>query len=285
MKNGLSILREVKIKKITLMLLTYLIASPLLAQKSDCEIENFSFKYNERIDYTIYYHLAGIWVKAGEVYFKVDSAHFSQSDYYHFDSYGRTFSKYDWIYKVRDHYETYTRVKDFRPLRFKREVNEGSTHIREDYLFNHKDQTVKTLRQLEENGPFVKDTVPYEGCGFDVLSMIYYARNIDFSGVEIDQKIPIKMFLDNAMHESYIRYLGKDELKIKGLGKFKVIKFSPLLIEGTIFNAGEEMTVYVTDDENRVPLLIETPILVGSIRARVNSMKGLRHALESKVSN
>jgi hypothetical protein len=283
MKNGLSFLREVKIRKITLMLIAFLSVTPLTAQQGDCEIENFSFQYGERIDYTIYYHLAGIWVKAGEVYFKVDSSNIANSAYYHFDSYGQTFSKYDWIYRVRDHYETYTRVKDFRPLRFKREVNEGSTHIREDYLFNHKDQTVKTLRQMEEDGPFVKDTVPYEGCGFDVLSMIYYARNIDFTGVAIDQRIPIKMFLDNAMHESYIRYLGKDQLKIKDVGAFKVIKFSPLLIEGTIFNAGEDMTVYVTDDENRIPLLIETPILVGSIRARVNQMKGLRHALKSLI--
>ena len=283
MMNGLPNFWEVKIIKITLILLTCLSVSPILSQSRDCEIDNFSFQYGERIDYTIYYHLAGIWVKAGEVYFKVDSAEIANSKYYHFDSYGRTFSKYDWIYEVRDHYETYTRVKDFRPLRFKREVNEGSTHIREDYLFNHKDNTVKTLRQMEEDGPFVKDTVPYEGCGFDVLTMIYYARNLDFDGVAIDQKIPIKMFLDNAMHESYIRYLGKDELKIKDLGKFKVIKFSPLLIEGTIFNAGEDMTVYVTDDENRIPILIETPILVGSIRARVNGMQGLRHALDSKM--
>jgi len=256
---------------------------PLRAQ--ECAIDNFSFQFGERIDYTIYYHLAGIWVKAGEVYFQVDSSRIANSDYYYFDSYGRTLSKYDWIYKVRDHYETYTRVKDFRPLRFKREVNEGRTHLREDYLFNHKDKTVKTLRKLHIDSAFVKDTVPYEGCGFDVLSMIYYARNLDFDGVEINQKIPIKMFLDNAMHDSYIRYLGKEELKVKDVGKFKVIKFSPLLIEGTIFNAGEDMTVYVTDDENRVPLLIETPILVGSIRARVNSMKGLRHDLRSLITN
>lgn len=285
MKNGLSNFWKVKIRKITLILMAWLSVAPLAAQQKDCEIENFSFQYGEYIDYTIYYHLAGIWVKAGEVYFKVDSSHIANSAYYHFDSYGQTLAKYDWIYKVRDHYETYTRVKDFQPLRFKRKVNEGSTHIREDYLFNHKDNTVKTLRQTESDGPFMKDTVPYEGCGFDVLTMIYYARNIDFEGVAIDQKIPIKMFLDNAMHESYIRYLGKEELKIKNLGNFRVIKFSPLLIEGTLFNAGEDMTVYVTDDKNRIPLLIETPILVGSIRARVNGMQGLRHPIRSKLSD
>lgn len=260
-----------------------LLFSPFSAYVQECEVDNFSFKYGERIDYTIYYHLAGVWVSAGEVYFKVDSAQISNSDYYHFDSYGRTFSRYDWVYKVRDHYQTYTSVNTFRPLRFKREVNEGSTHIREDYLFNHKHKQVKTLRRIHADSTYVKDTVHYEGCGYDVLTMIYYARNLNFSGMEVGEKIPIKMFLDNAMHDSYIRYLGREELKIKGMGMFKVIKFSPLLIEGTLFNAGEDMTVYVTDDQNRIPLLIETPILVGSIRARVNKMQGLRHKMESKI--
>ncbi|MAY82504.1 MAG: hypothetical protein CMP59_00045 [Flavobacteriales bacterium] len=283
MKNGLIDLREVKIIKITLMLISLLHITPMLAQQAECEVDNSSFQFGERIDYNIYYHLAGLWVKAGEVYFKVDSAHIGNNDYYHFDSYGRTYSKYDWVYKVRDQYQTYTRVSDFRPLRFKRKVNEGSTHIREDYLFDHRKKQVQTLRQMHEDSAYVKDTVPYEGCGYDVLSMIYFARNLDYSNMKVDEKIPIKMFIDNAMHESYIRYLGKEELKVKDLGKFKVIKFSPLLIEGTIFNAGEDMTVYVTDDENRIPILIETPILVGSIRARVNGMKGLRHALESLI--
>jgi hypothetical protein len=79
--------------------------------------------------------------------------------------------------------------------------------------------------------------------------------------------------------------LGKENLKIKNVGEFRCIVFSPLLIEGTIFNAGDGMTVYVTDDQNRVPLLIETPILVGSIKARVNGMSGLRFPLSSKIAD
>jgi len=249
----------------------------------NCSIKNTAFDFGERIDYTIYYHLAGIWVGAGEVYFKVDSTTIGNKPYYHFNSYGTTFKKYDWVYKVRDSYQTYNNPQNFKPLRFKREVNEGSTHIREDYLFNHRKKEIYTLRQMEEDKPFTKDTIPYEGCSYDVLSMIYYARNIDFSDKKKDDKIPIKIFIDNASYDSYIRYLGKKELKIKDVGTFNCLVFSPLLIEGTIFNAGEDMTVWVTDDQNRVPLLIETPILVGSIKARVHKMQGLRYPLTSKI--
>lgn len=249
----------------------------------NCDVKNTSFKTGERVDYTIYYHLAGVWVGAGEVYFKVDSARIANSDFFYLNSYGTTFKKYDWIYKVRDKFEAYVRQSNLQPIRFKRDVREGSTFIKEDYVFKHKSNEVITLRQMEEDEPMVKDTVRLKPCSYDVLTMIYYARNMDFSNVEVGEKVPIRIFLDNESHDSYIRYLGKKQLKIKGLGTFNCILISPYLIEGTIFNGGEDMTVWVTDDKNRVPMLIETPILVGSIKARVNSMQGLRHPLSSKV--
>lgn len=250
-----------------------------------CAKENKSFKFGERVDYTIYYHLAGVWVGAGEVFFKVDSMNIKGKDFYHFNSEGKTFKKYDWVYKVRDHYETYMNTETMKPLRFKRKVNEGSTHIREDYIFNYHKGIGYTVRQMDEEEPFLKDTVALPDCSYDVLSMIYVARNLDYTNLEKGDKIPIKIFLDNESHDSYIEYLGKENLKIKNLGEFRCIAFSPLLIEGTIFNAGDGMTVYVTDDQNRVPLLIETPILVGSIKARVNNMDGLRFPLSSKISD
>tara|TARA_B100000965_G_C19584982_1_gene755299 strand:- start:645 stop:1463 length:819 start_codon:yes stop_codon:yes gene_type:complete len=270
------------IKRLITYLLVFL-AVALNGNAQNCSLPNKAFQFGENIEYTIYYHLAGIWVGAGEVYFKVDSSRIGKKDFYHFDSYGETFKKYDWIYKVRDHYEAYTSVKEFESFRFKRKVNEGDTYIREDYLFNQKENSVYTLRQMGEDEAMKKDTVDLPKCSFDVLSMIYLARNIDYSNYKIGDKIPIRIFIDNESHDTYIRYLGVEELKVKELGKYRCIKFSPMLIEGTIFNAGEDMTVWVTDDKNRVPLLIETPILVGSIRARVNTMRGLRHPIQSKL--
>lgn len=264
------------------LLISFLLIQAFLVAQ-ECAVENTSFKYGERVDYTIYYHLAGVWVGAGDVYFKVDSTRIGKSDYFHLNSYGKTYKKYDWIYKVRDSYEAYVNQATLQPIRFKRDVKEGSTFLKEDYVFKQKSNKVITLRQLDEDEPMVKDTVATKPCSYDVLTMIYYARNMDFTGVELGEKVPIRIFLDNESHDSYIRYLGKKQLKIKGLGTFNCILISPYLIEGTIFNGGEDMTVWVSDDKNRVPMLIETPILVGSIKARVNNMEGLRHPLDSKV--
>lgn len=250
---------------------------------NECTPKKSAFSFGESADYTIYYNLGAVWVSAGSVNFTVDSTRIKANKYYHIKSTGYTFKKYDWIYKVRDHYEVIADMEPFRPIRFKRDVREGGTEIYEDYIFNHSKNQVVTLRKEDKKSQLVKDTVNFSECSYDVLSMIYVARNLDYSTLKPDDVLPITLFLDNEEHNSYIRYLGKENVEVKGLGTFRCIKFKPLLIEGTIFNAGEDMTVWVTDDEAKVPILIDTPILVGSIKARLNAISGNKHKLTSKV--
>ena len=90
------------------------------------------------------------------------------------------------------------------------------------------------------------------------------------------------MFLDNEVFNMYIRYLGKETVKTK-YGKFRAIKFKPLLIKGTIFEGGEKMTVWVSDDNNHVPLRIESPITVGSVKIDMMGNKNLRYPLTSLI--
>ncbi|HYJ64419.1 MAG TPA: DUF3108 domain-containing protein, partial [Parafilimonas sp.] len=120
-------------------------------------------------------------------------------------------------------------------------------------------------------------------CIQDVLSSIYYARNIDFSKYKVDDKIPFTMFLDNEVYNLYIRYLGKETVKTR-YGKFRAIKFKPLLVKGTIFEGGEKMNVWVSDDPNHIPLRIESPIAVGSIKVDMMQYRNLRYPLSSTIS-
>src|SRR5690606_13074728 len=116
----------------------------------------------------------------------------------------------------------------------------------------------------------------------DVLSAIYYARNINYNNFKIGDKIPFTMFLDDEVFYLYIRYMGKFRIKTK-YGTFKAIKIQPLLIEGTLFKGGEDMVVWVSDDRNHIPLRVESPILVGSIKADMMSYSNLRYPLSSLI--
>lgn len=80
----------------------------------------------------------------------------------------------------------------------------------------------------------------------------------------------------------YIRYLGKETVKTK-YGKFRAFKFKPLLLKGTIFQGGEKMTVWVSDDANHIPIRIESPIVVGKVKVDMMSSKNLRSPLTSLI--
>lgn len=239
---------------------------------SFCGIKNVSFQVNEEVTFTVYYAVAGVYVNAGTATFTSKLEKINNRTVYHVTGEGKTNSSYDWIYKVRDKYETYIDTATMQPLKFVRNVNEGGYKIYQNITFN---KTANTA--IATDGVF---KVP--ACVQDVVSAMYYARNIDFSKLRPDDKIPFSMFLDNEVYNMYIRYVGKEEIKTK-YGKFKAIKIKPLLLKGQIFEGGEKMTVWVTDDKNHIPIRVESPLVVGKVKIDMMGHSNLRHPLTSLI--
>ncbi len=250
-----------------------LFSFPLRAGDDFCGIRNSSFQAGESITFKVYYTLAGVYVAAGEVKFGVELERLMNKPVYHITGDGKTFNFYDNFFKVRDKYETYIDTATLQPLKFIRNVYEGGYKKYENITFNQSANTAVT-----NEGVF---QVP--NCVQDVLSSIYYARNIDFSKYKPGDKIPFSMFLDNEVYEMYIRYVGKENIKTK-YGKFRAIKFKPLLIKGTIFEGGEKMNVWISDDANRIPVRIESPISVGNIKVDMMGYHNLKYPLSSLIS-
>lgn len=237
-----------------------------------CGIRNTSTGDGELIGYTVYYALAGVYVHAGDAVFVNRLEKLNGHTVYHVVGDGQTNPSYEWIYKVRDHYESLIDTADMLPVKFFRDVHDGNVKRVEHISFNRTANTATT-----DSGNF---KVP--ACIQDVMSAIYYARNIDFGKYKPGDKIPFSMFLDYGVHELYMRYLGKETVKTR-FGKFSAIKFKPLLVAGTIFTGGEDMTVWVTDDANHLPIRIESPILVGKIKVDMTAYANLRHPLTSLI--
>ena len=120
-------------------------------------------------------------------------------------------------------------------------------------------------------------TIEITSCTYDVLSIIYYARNINYDAYQVNDTIPVTVIMDNEVFNIYFRYKGKEKKKIKDFGTFDCIRFGVFLVEGDLFEEGEDMDVWVTDDKNKIPVLIESPILIGSVKARIVGIKGNRN--------
>lgn len=237
-----------------------------------CGTTNKAFQVQEKITYTVFYAVAGIYVNAGTAIFSNTLEKINNRPVYHLVGDGKTNPSYDWIYKVRDKYESYIDTATMQPLKFVRNIHEGGYKKYENITFNRNANTAVTT-----GGVF---KVP--DCIQDILSAIYYSRNIDFQKYKSGDKIYFDMFMDNEVFNMYIRYLGKETIKTK-YGKFKAIKFKPLLLDGTIFDGGEKMTVWVSDDANHVPVRIESPISVGSVKVDLREYENLRYPLSSLI--
>ena len=237
-----------------------------------CGIVNTSFKAGEIITYKAYYTLAGIYVSAGEATFNVNLERLNNKPIYHITGEGKTYGFYDGFYKVRDKYESFVDTATLQPYKFIRNISEGDYKKSENVTFNQSTHTAISSDSV----------VRMPLCTQDVISLVYFARNINFDKYKANDKIPFTLYLHNELYNIYIRYMGKETVKTK-YGKFKAIKVRPLLIKGSVFEGGEKMTAWISDDPNRIPLRVESAISVGSIKIDMMDHRNNRYPFSSML--
>ena len=238
-----------------------------------CTLKNNAFKADEEVRMKVFYSTLGMYVGAGEAVFTSSLERYNGKPVYHFVGTGTTYSFFDNFFKVRDRYESYVDTATLLPYKFVRNVDEGGYKKYDNVTFNRSSNTA-----VSTNGVFKVDN-----CIQDVVSMVYYCRNINYEKYKVNDKIPFDMFLDDEVFHMYIRYMGKEKIKTR-YGKFNAIKIKPLLIKGTIFEGGEKMTAWLSDDPNHLLIRAESPIAVGSIKVDMMSYKNLRYPLTSLIS-
>lgn len=242
-------------------------------KEDNCGLKNTAYKAEEEVKMKVFYSALGVYIGAGEALFTAALERFNGKPVYHLVGEGKTYPTFDNFFKVRDRYESYVDTASLLPYKFVRNVDEGGYKNYNNVTFNQ-----AANKAISTNGVFdVTD------CIQDVVSMVYYVRNIDFNKYNVNDKILFDMFLDDEVFHMYVRYLGKERIKTR-YGRFNAVKIKPLLLKGTIFEGGEKMTAWLSDDPNHLLLRVESPIAVGSIKVDMMSYKNLRHPLSSLIS-
>lgn len=238
-----------------------------LASNELREVEQTAFKVGEQLKYVVHYG----WVDAGEAILTVkDSPYdFGDREAYHVVGTGTSLGAFDWFFKVRDRYETYIDKEGLFPHRFVRNCDEGGYKINQDYTFNPEKSAVAT-----EKG----DTVLTPLFVQDMISSFYYARTLDYSDVKKGDVFTVETIVDGEIFPLQIKYVGKEKINLRA-GKFRCMKFVPVVQEGRIFKDESDLNVWITDDENKIPILVKSKILVGSIKMEVTEWKGLANPI------
>lgn len=232
---------------------------------------NTAFKEGEVLTYRLHYGVMDAGVAVLEV--KPAIMEVAGRKVYHVVGNGYSKGTFDWFFKVRDRYETFIDKDAMVPWMFVRRVDEGGYKFSQDYTFNHYSKKVDV-------GGGEKIDVPM-GVQ-DMLSSFYAARNLDFSNAKEGEIFTINSFVDKELWPMKIRYVGKETIESE-IGKFRCLKFRPIVQQGRIFKHEEDLNVWITDDKNHIPLRAQAKILIGSIKLDITSASNLANQ-SSKVN-
>ena len=187
---------------------------------------------------------------------------------FHIIGKGRTASFFDWFFKVRDVYETYLDTSKIRPVKFVRDIHEGGYEKKQQYIFKHSVGKV-----------FWKDTsyVIFPTTQ-DMLSALFYARTFNKNDLLQKKSFFVPIFMDEENYSLEILYL-KDEKVKTNFGEVNCMVFKPKMQEGRVFEDGEEMKIWISDDRNHLLVKVETQIWAGIIKAILVKHQGVKYPL------
>lgn len=234
-------------------------------EKTECDNLKADFGNHELLRYKVSYNFGFIWIDAGNVDFKADRVTYKGKDAYHFLSTGISEKKWEWIYKVRDTFQVYSSVGSLEPIDFERTTLEGSVYNKDRYQFDF-ERNIVHVNLNDYNRDFKSLNLPISDCTFDILTATYVTRAMDFSDSWVGDTIPLKLIHDGRLFTMPIVFKGKETIQGIDNKAIRCIKFSAIIDKGTMFRSGEKITVWVTDDQFKVPVLIEAKIVVGSIK-------------------
>jgi hypothetical protein len=231
-------------------------------------LENNAFKVGEKLTFDVKYG----FVTAGIATMQIPQMRrISGRQAYHVTFEVNSVPSFDWIYKVRDRYETYIDAKGLFPWRFEQHIREGGYSRDFSAFFDQRRGLAKTSEGTYEIPKYVND----------IVSAFYLARTFDYSKLKINDRIHLKNFYKDKVYDLDVRYLGKETIDVTA-GKFDCIVVEPLVQEGGLFKSEGSIIVWLTDDALKIPVKVKTKVVIGSIDAELTAYEGLNGKLTSK---
>ena len=252
--------------------LFYAFSTPKPISISDCSKENTSFIGGEELVYKTYYNWKIVWIPAGEVRFRI----YDEGDEYILEAVGKSYTSYDNFFRVNDYYSTRIDKETLLPKTFVRYIEEGKYRKFDSLYFDQKNDKLFSFNGKTKETAINK-TFEIDSCTLDLLSVMYSLRNTNVDQYTPGEYLDISMFIDEETYPIHVVYEKKEKKKIKDMGKYPAIKVKPELVVGNVFKEGDVMNIWVSNDKNKIPLLIESPISIGSVKAVLKSYSGLRH--------
>ncbi|MEO0472594.1 MAG: DUF3108 domain-containing protein [Bacteroidota bacterium] len=245
---------------------------PILTVGQLRHVPNQTFQKGEYLKFRIHYGL----ITAGYATLEVESeaAIINNRRCHHIIMRGFTHPGFDWVYKVRDVYETYCDEQSLLSLRFNRHIREGKF---ESYTETHFDHETHLAHYIDNKKRRRQYKVP-ENIQ-DVISAFYFARTYYHQdSLQKGDRISLRNFIDRKTVGLEAEFLQREPIKVKGTN-FHALKFSLLIEESGLVTDDSKIVFWISDDNNKVPLRIESDLMIGALKADLIEWEELLHPL------
>ncbi len=269
-------MKSKQMKRLLTILLTIVAAVPASAQL---------YHPGERLEYRVSYR-AKLFpnTEMGTVDVTTSEEQLDGKTHYKVVGVGRTLPTYRWFYNLEDTYTIHVDPSTLRTVRFESDLKEGDYTFESTYRYDWQRMEVKT-RWRSRQRPFSEMRLPLTKRSMDPISLFFNMRSASADDFTEGKVGTLEMVLEDTVRNIHYRYLGREVKKIRNMGKFNTLKFECQLgtSEGYSFTDGTVFYMWISDDRNKIPLYIESPVRVGSINAYISGYKGLKYPLESLV--
>ena len=269
-------------KHILLVIASLIAVSATAAQRQRPEA---AFKHGEKLVYVVSYKVMGVNTDVAEVSMTTRETDFGGNPAYHVFAHGQVYPFFRWFFDLNDKYNSYMDIETLRPIQARADINEGNYRFYSLMKFDWDARKVRsTYRNLKREEDSRKE-MPLGEKSFDGITLFYNLCCEDIQSFVPDEPRTLSLVLEDTIRTIRYKFLGRETKNFKKLGKFRTLKFSCQLAtsSGESFEDGSEFFLWISDDQNKIPLYIESPIRIGSIRARLSHYENLKYPLTSKI--
>lgn len=246
-----------------------------IALNISAQSEEFPFQSGEKLTYSAHYHWGLFWMEAGEVVFSIDTVQSEDRVILKMQGLGKTLPKYDWLFKVRDTFYSEAVYPEMNPLFFKRANYEGKDWTRNFYTFKKENGILIRDMESDKNARKIDTIALPDEHILDVQTAVYYARLWNLKNAIIgDQKL-VRLIISGEFFTIPMTYRGIENVKHKNGKRYSCYKITTKVVEGLIFRANQEISIFISEDENQLPLVVTAPILIGRVEGYLQQTKGV----------
>lgn len=248
---------------------------------AQCKVQNTFFQNGEKLTYDMYFKLGFLSTHAGKLELSVEEGSINGKGDHKITFQTNTSGMVDGVYAVHDTLYAYV-TKDIVPVAYFKNAMESSDYTQEELYYDYKksDGHIDIHTKRHKNGEFRFDEkLTSDTCIYDMVSVVYYARTLDFDSMKKNDKVAINFISGLKKSHVDIEYKGTKKVKANDGSKYECVELVLNFTAGGGSSRSKEMMkVYVTNDANRIPIEINTNLKkVGAIRGLLKEKEGLRN--------